>query len=500
MGFLEAVYEIGKTLTEADIADTSQWEDIDSFLELPPSFKSGEQQHIIRIWLDVEDPMSIPLNVKGIADIDLGKWRIEGDDYQEVKRRALFKRRTSGNAKWSFSPIFYEFQKLNNEQREQILQQTQWNSDHSTIPYLLYERILEDMEKEGAFSKGSAELIVQQLFEQRKKICDLWIIPSQQYCIVFGCQQGERFLYPGEIPAFISYFKSKLHKKMGGGKSIPCVYCGNTDSFSTSLSDVFKFATFDKPNFLPGIPNSSKQKKMVKTKSFAICRRCNSIFAKGIGFIREHSSRKNIINNVAVDVIPELVFGKTTYFDDVNELRDFMKEPLRNGEDEDVVFSFCANQGDSLVWHFVFWAKNQSQERIFLIVEDVAPTRLRKLEELWQQSLQAVGMWRTDTTNNITLDAAIKHIIWAHQDLAGIQRRKNNKLTEEQQYQMGKCFDLIGSLLSGGKINILNLKQNIVSRLPKICSPDGISSVSSYRRTRLFLIVDFLSRVNKCKG
>ena len=70
--------------------------------------------------------------------------------------------------------------------------------------------------------------------------------------------------------------------------------------------------------------------------------------------------------------------------------RNFIETGLQN---ESFLAEVVLEQGDSLVYHFVFLEKNQAQERILLMLEDVPPTWLRKLNGLWIQSEKATRFY-----------------------------------------------------------------------------------------------------------
>ena len=94
------------------------------------------------------------------------------------------------------------------------------------------------------------------LVEKIDKIIEFW--DSKIPCfLLFGLKTGDGFFYPGETAAIVKYFKSKLNpdepvKKKGAQQTTYCALCGERDKKLETLDKVFKFATFDKPGFLPG--------------------------------------------------------------------------------------------------------------------------------------------------------------------------------------------------------------------------------------------------------
>ena len=82
VGFLQAVYSLGENVSMA--YENSPLADIIAFLQLPYPLTEDEngKVYVIRVWLEVTDPQSEVLDIKGVADID----RIE---YQPLVRKKL---------------------------------------------------------------------------------------------------------------------------------------------------------------------------------------------------------------------------------------------------------------------------------------------------------------------------------------------------------------------------------------------------------------------------
>jgi CRISPR-associated protein Csh1 len=480
MGFLEAVYSLGKRESSTDFSP--EWEDIDNFLTLPlPIIEDQDRKgRIIRVWLEAEEPLGKQLEVRDIAKIDVVDFLAGEGTLQEKRRKYLYRDPVGANVTWSYSPT-YKLGSPKKADREKLLEETEWKDKQDSRFYKLYNRVLADLEREGVFSKGSVDLIMTKLVERRGEICDLWSDPKRSYILMFGCEDKSVFLYPGDIPAFISYFRQKLAKKSGGGDLIKCSFCGCSEESSASFSDVFKFSTFDKVSFLPG--NNKKH----KNKVFPICQQCNAMFTKGKDVLRNKFSNGSIINGINIDVVPELIFGHEQLAAVADNVSDFIKKGLRI---EKNLFSFLARQGEGLVFHFMFWEKNQAQERVHLIVEDVPPTRLKRLEELWRKSLEVYSPFKKDNTESKYLDFAIRNIVWVYLDLAGTG-------DSEKKFQMDRCFKVLGQLLNGQKVDVRGLKTNMVSRFPGLFASGDWSQVGPTKSGRMLLVLDFLERVNK---
>jgi len=124
MGFLEAVYSLGKRESSAD--SSPEWEDIDSFLSLPLTITEDQEKRgrIIRVWLEVEDPIGKQLEIRDIAKIDVVDFLAGEGTPQENRRKYLYKDPAGANVTWSYSPI-YKLGKPKKADQEKLLEEGQ---------------------------------------------------------------------------------------------------------------------------------------------------------------------------------------------------------------------------------------------------------------------------------------------------------------------------------------------------------------------------------------
>lgn len=477
MGFLETVYTLGKI--EAGSYSDPKWSDIDNYLTLPlqESEDQSKSGRIIRVWLEVEDPFEEQLKVKGINKIDLIDFLAGEGSLQEKRRKYLYKDPVGNNVSWSYSPI-YKLGKPNKSDREKLQAEVEWQGNKKSRFFKLHNRVLASFEEEGVFSEGSVDLIMKELVDRRSELCDLWSDSKRSYILMFGCCKDGSFMYPGEIPAFVAYFRKKLEERSSGGNPITCAFCGERDEIGSSFSDVFKFATFDKASFLPGNSKNSKG------KVFPICRKCNALFTKGRDVLR--SKFTNRIAGINMDVVPEFVFGKQISASTYDMMPNFIRTGLKI---EEKLFSFLAQQEESLVFHFMFWEKNNAQERVHLLVEDVPPTRLKRLQNLWRKSLEVYPAFAGDNTSRESLDFAIENIVQVYKDLS-------SHSDSDKKFQMNECFKLLGRLLNGNKIDARSLKTSMVARFPRLFASDDWPRKGASRMIRMLLVLDFVERTN----
>jgi len=480
MGFLKAVYDLGKS--EVGNSSDPEWGDIDNFLSLPLPLTEDQNKNgrVIRVWLEVKDPFKQCLEVTGVGKIDVVDFLAGEGPLQEKRRKYLYKDPAGANVSWSYSPI-YKLGRPKKSDREKLEADVAWKENNQSRFYKLYSRVLADFEREEVFVEGSVDLIMDELVNRRSELVDLWSDSKKSYILMFGCHGRDGFLYPGDIPAFVSYFRDKLKAKSSGGGAITCAFCGQVDESGASLSDVFKFATFDKASFLPG------NNKKFKSKVFPICQNCNALLTKGKDVLRSKFTDNTVIRGINIDIVPELIFEGVKFGLEADKTSNFIKNGLKY---EEKIFSALAQQGEGLVFHFIFWEKNNAQERVYLMVEDVPPTRLKRLEEIWRKSLDAFSPFSEDNNKSKYLDFAISNIVGVYLDLAGSG-------DNDKKFQMDACFKTLGQLLNGNKVDIRSLKTNMVARFSGLFASEDWPTSGSFKMGRMFLILDFINRVNK---
>jgi CRISPR-associated protein Csh1 len=256
---------------------------------------------------------------------------------------------------------------------------------------------------------------------------------------------------------------------------------------------VFKFATFDKPSFLPG----TKAGAGVREKVFPVCEACYAVVSAGKEYMENQFVNLNTIPNINLYVIPEIISDKQEYY---RMAADFTKDFLRNGiRNEPTLFKILARHNDGLVYHFLFAETNQAQVIVHSLVEDVPPSRLRKLQKLWEEVCVAFGYEDEDegkTNNKTLLDTAIRQIVAVLMSLAG-------KREQDQRVMKDKVIDIISKILSGELVGVQEIKALVVSRLaglindPDWLKPKGAGQMPGRLKIKgMAEVVEFLYRVN----
>jgi len=493
VGFLNAVYELGKQSEGGELA---------SFLKLPLPFeKTGKPKkggNEIRIHLIVENVNEKPLNVIGVASVDLVDFMSGEKDVEKWKTKYLYRHPVGSNAWWEFTPIFKISKKPpkdeNKKRADFIGNNNGWQSDKKTHFFKIKNKMLMDYERSGYFSQGSVDRIMENLESKLDRILDLFS-ESESHLIIFGVEKDDDFLYPGEIPAFIDYFKEKMNSQIKKGKdekksvSIKarrCAMCGKETTTFVNLNKVFNFATFDKKSFLPGLDENSK------LKVFPICTDCFKDFSRG----RERLDREFLdgrtIPGIKIWCIPEIIgphsLGSLEVV--IEQYKEYVSKESTGIEN--MFNSFAEFENKNLLFHFIFWEQKNAKELVHAMVEDVPPTQLRMIEGCWRESLNAIETKEETIQKTERLSTALKFVYRTITDLG----KKNEAETKHLRDLVVK---IISSLLNGEKVNVDSVKSIFVERIPKLLHEKG--EINPFFEIRnMFLIIDFISRFNSEVG
>ena len=487
MGLLNAIKDIGNR--EASKHPRDEFSDIDSFVEMPADNKAKE----IRVWLKVEDFQAEMLKVLEISKIDIVDFWNGNDDDRIKKRRYLYRTPVGANVKWRFSPIYKLGKGCANAKDALLGKGGSWRENSDCRFYKLYNSTLKGFEDKGAFSEGSIDKIMECLEKRVDILAEYWNNRQTSYLLIFSISEDDRhFMYPLEVKAYLTYFRSRLNEQGAKGCGNPqngdtgekiCSLCHSMASEIVNLDKLFAFATFDKKSFLPGITDKGKN------KTFPICNDCFTALSGGKACVDEKFTDSKSIYGVNIYVVPELLMGNAKMSHAVQFNEDFLSKGLSN---EGYLSKRIMKMDDSIVLHFVFWEKNQAQERLLLMIEDVPPSRLKQIEYAWSASAKSLGVPDfDDSTSNSHLYMVMGLIRRRIMELAG-------KSDNEQSYVKDWLLGIEGKMLSGERINVNEIKTFFVSRLQGLCADhEWVQNKSKYFARDASCIIDFLYRLNE---
>lgn len=187
--------------------------------------------------------------------------------------------------------------------------------------------------------------------------------------------------YPGEIELFTKAKRALLYKKIGksSSKNKTCSICGRVKEDISARTLVYNFDTDDKPGFITGFDRKNFW------KNFPVCLECMGLLERGRKFIdnkltfRFYGLKYHLIPNTMTEddqVIKEII-GTLADTHKLVTLKD--RTIKRMTDDEEEILEFLSQKGDTITLNFLFLQQQQSAERILLLIEEVLPSRLRRI-------------------------------------------------------------------------------------------------------------------------
>ena len=453
MGFLQAMWALG---------GVEGGKGLEPFLVLPLE----REGRVIRVHLKVEDPRVAPLNVLGLEKVDLGDFQPE----PEMKQKYLFRKPVGSNVTWKFTPLHIMGKpKANREKVREALfgKGGDWHKEKSHFNSIR-NKLLLDYEVEGALVEGSVDRIMAEL---ESKIEDVLsdLDHKQSHLILFGVADKGAFLYPGEVPAFVDYFKAKLAASLQskGTKNKAktkkaeqrCAICGTKDSDFTSLNKVFKFSTDDKVNFIYGLDKERSE------TVFPICLSCLERTSGG----RDRTERKlvntTLLPGMRLWAIPEAVGEAEGIFLNLlstleHNLHEAELKTIAEKTEKRFFSQLARRENTGLVFHFVCWERNNAQELIHFMVEDVPPERLSFLEGRWGETIH--DFYGEEKGKKLdSLDTAIRSLYKTLSRVAG-------KSEAERKVSRDFALKIIAKMLQGERVPAETFKKLINARTGKL--------------------------------
>lgn len=515
MGFLDAVKALGQMEAERlsgtyEGGERDPFCDIADFLELPMPLSSRQASKVIRVWCkssNIEkflDDETIPLDILGIEKIDCVDYGAGGDipDSETVKRKILYRSPVGSNVTWSFTPLYKLGKSKKN--RDAVLEELagekrQWKTNNKSRLFKMKKNVLQAFEEEGAWAEGSLERLIKDIEKKLDDVADLWIEANSSTILVFGFKSpSSEFLWPGDIPGYRKYFLGKIRpiRSPKARKKTPTLepwFCASCSSLmsgeivSANVSDVFSFATFDKPGFLPGVSKSGDSSAALR-KVWPLCRSCYGLLSRGRSYIEQNYMRGDIVPGLNLFVVPELVTSGSQLSHVDSNAHIFLKNGIKM---EERLFQYLAKQGNSLVFHFLFWEKNKAQELVHLMIEDVPPTRLKRLELKWKETTEAFPFSSKSEQmidQRSSLDFAFKSLLRFF-----LSSSKNDG---EKKWLKNKALAVWGKLLGGKCVDVSEVKSLAVSRFSACFADEKWMKYAGLNMIDMARVIDFLIRTN----
>jgi CRISPR-associated protein Csh1 len=194
---------------------------------------------------------------------------------------------------------------------------------------------------------------------------------------------GQKYL--GDYEVFQKAYKhlslQKIQKLSAENKV--CSICGETKANVSARTSVYNFDTDDKPGFI------SEFNKENFWKNIPVCQDCRELLERGKEFIDFKLTFK--FYGLKYQLIPKTLLDDNETIKEVIDILSDSQKAIslkertikRLTNDEDEILEYISEKGDRDVisLNFLFLQTKQSAERILLLIEDVLPSRIRKIFE-----------------------------------------------------------------------------------------------------------------------
>lgn len=201
--------------------------------------------------------------------------------------------------------------------------------------------------------------------------------------------------YIGEIPVFIELFKKEFSKKLHysptfkvhaiSTKNPVCSVCMKQKDEVYGFVNTFNFYTVDKPGFVSGGFDRS-----AAWKNYPVCFECALLLEEGKQYLE-----KNLLfqfYGMKYYLVPNFLESKGDQKETLEIIEEYKRDIDSNikinkkygnllTESENEILDILAQQENYLNYNFMFFEKVKSAFRILLLIEDILPSRIRKLFE-----------------------------------------------------------------------------------------------------------------------
>ncbi|MFQ3573536.1 MAG: TIGR02556 family CRISPR-associated protein [Thermodesulfovibrionales bacterium] len=297
---------------------------------------------------------------------------IEIEDFDLVKHKShhyLYKAGASrGNVSAPFCPITKPKKGDNKKEGETTYEKIKrWLEQCNQTEDSLINRAFESLSKNREIITSELEKKIKDLPKKKGEGRFLSLKLDKKYLGEYGILRD----------CLMRSSEDKLKRSAGSGV---CSICGLPDKQVSGKTDVFKFYTIDKPGFITG-----GFKESIAWKNYPVCAECNTLLENGKKFLDTQLNFR--FYGLNYYLIPRLLIGSKDILGEIISimsdstktigLKERIKKRITNDENE--ILEYLSEKKDVLTFNFLFLRKEQSAERILLMIEDVFPSRIRKI-------------------------------------------------------------------------------------------------------------------------
>jgi len=242
------------------------------------------------------------------------------------------------------------------------------NINLGTEDRIFLARIQEELEE-------NKEYIMQRIGEARQDIPK-----KESIFITIKIEKDGEDYYLGDFEVFRRLLRENVERKDLEifSEDKVCSICKEKKDVVIGNAGVYAFYTLDKPGFIVG-----GFKEDSAWKNFPVCLDCKIALEEGKRFIRENL--RFSFAGLPYQLIPKFIVGKDiediidtlTNSSKIISLKKEVKKAYLANEDD--ILYYLSEVKDLMTLNFLFIKEQQSAEKILLLIEDVFPSRLRRI-------------------------------------------------------------------------------------------------------------------------
>ena len=237
------------------------------------------------------------------------------------------------------------------------------------------KRLLDNIKNELINNKNEIEKLIEQ---QKNNL-------SRKDKVLLTIKIDDKYI--GDYEVFKRFLLPKKTKEQNiQSYKGTCSVCGIDGKKVSGNINVFKFFTQDKPGFITGGFNEEQS-----SRNFPVCYECKLSLEQGKKLLRDN--RFQVCKGIYCYIIPKFMLGMDFVREEITNILLYMpkrlslKDTIKNRifADENDILETLSNEKDILTLNFLFLKGTlygpQDSEKIILLIEDVFPSRLRKIFE-----------------------------------------------------------------------------------------------------------------------
>jgi CRISPR-associated protein Csh1 len=288
--------------------------------------------------------------------------------------------------------------------------------------------------------------------------------------LIITVKLGDKFI--GEIEEFRNFMVEdalSVEDKPSFSKEGVCSVCGERKDEVFTTSEIYTFYTLDKECYI-----ASGFERKNAWKNFPICKECFLKIELGKKTIEEDLSFK--FSGLSYYLIPKILTNpQNQAVEDILDIIKKSKDKKDFKDNEELVLELLSQFKDYITLYFLFLKKENSADRIQLLIEDVLPSRISKIVDAENKTNK---LFKTEDGKDFFNFSLLYEFF---QD-------KTNKF----------LFEVIDKIFRGGKLDRLVVYRKLLNTLNNVYYKDNESFL--FKTLKSLSLVRFLEELGILNG